>query len=150
MLAHLLKNKKKSPKTKGKKKEVESFSSEDTKREKHLNPKSPKPSSEEEDNSESGSRHYRRMNNLEKHLEALTRRGDLQDVGVVRPYQAEWDIAPYPPRFKAPTRHTFDSKGSPNQHMYYFKSQTGNIVSNDAIMARLLMALSRGLPLNGS
>jgi len=103
MLAHLLKNKKKSPKTKGKKKEVESFSSEDTKREKHLNPKSPKPSSEEKDNSESGSRHSRRMSNLEQCLEALAHRDNLQDVGVVRPYPAEWDTTPCPLRFKAPT-----------------------------------------------
>ena len=53
---------------------------------------------------------------------------------VTRPYPAEWDSAPHPPKFKAPNLHTFDGKDSPNQHVYYFKSQTGNVVSNDAIL----------------
>jgi len=62
MIAQLLKKKKKGPKTKGKK-EGESSSSENTESEKHSNP----------DSSESGSRHSRRMSNLEQRLEALTR-----------------------------------------------------------------------------
>jgi len=49
---------------------------------------------------------------------------------VVRPYPAEWDLVPYPPKFKAPTVQVFDDKGSPNQNIYYFKSQTGNVVAN--------------------
>ena len=80
-----------------------------------------------------------RMSNLEQSLEALTNRDGLQDMGIVRPYLAEWDTALYPPKFKAPTLHTFDSKGSLNQHIYYFKSQTGNVVSNDAIIDRLFI-----------
>jgi len=66
-------------------------------------------------------------------------------VGIVRPYPAEWDTTPYPLRFKAPTPHTFDGIGSLNQHIYYFKSQTGNIVSNDAIMARLFIGTLKGV-----
>jgi len=58
---------------------------------------------------------------------------------VVRPYPAEWDLIPYPPKFKAPTLQAFDGKGSLNQHIYYFKSQTGNVVSNDVILARLFI-----------
>ena len=46
-------------------------------------------------------------------------------------------MAPYPPKIKASTLHTFDGKGSLNQHIYYFKYRTGNVVSNDVIMARL-------------
>jgi len=65
--------------------------------------------------------------------------------GVVRPYPAEWDMTPYPPKFKAPTLRTFDGKGSPNQHIYYFKSKTGNIVSNDANMAYLFIGTLKGV-----
>ena len=79
------------------------------------------------------------MSNLEKCLEALACRGDLQDVGVVRPYPAEWDTAAYPPRFKALTLHTFEGIRSPNQHLYYFKSPTANVVLNDTIKARLFI-----------
>jgi len=107
----------------------------------------PESSSEESENSEAESNHAKKMNELEKYLEAIANRSDLQEVGVVRPYSVEWDVAPYPPRFKAPTLHTFDDKESPNQHIYYFKSQTGNVVSNDAIMTRLFIS---ELPLNGS
>ena len=85
------------------------------------------------------------MSNLEKRFEALAHRGDLQDVGVVWPYPEKWDTTLYPPRFKAPTLHTFDGKGSPNQHIYYFKSQTQNVVSNDAIMGRLFIGTLKGI-----
>jgi len=80
------------------------------------------------------------MNKLEQRLEVLASRYGVQEVGIIRPYLAEWDTAPYPPKFKAPSLHTFDSKGSPNQHIYYFKSQTGNVVSKDAIFARLFIS----------
>ena len=69
------------------------------------------------------------MNKLEQRLEALANQKILQEVGVVQPYLVEWDLIPYPPKFKAPTLQAFDGKGSPNQHIYYFKSQTGNVVS---------------------
>jgi len=41
--------------------------------------------------------------------------------------------------------HTFDGKDSPKQYIYYFKSQTGNVVSNDAIMARLCIGTLKGV-----
>jgi len=69
----------------------------------------------------------------------------LQDVEIIWPYLAEWDTAPYPPKFKAPILHTFDGKGSSNQHIYYFKSQTGNVVSNDTIMAHLFIVTLKGV-----
>ena len=78
--------------------------------------------------------HAKKMQELEIRFKAIAHRGELQAVGVVRPYPVEWDDTPYPPKFKAPSLHTFDGKGSSNQHIYYFKSQTGNIVSNDAIL----------------
>ena len=79
------------------------------------------------------------MNKLEHRLEALANRKGLQEEGVVRPYPAEWDLVPYPPKFKAPTLQAFDGKGSPNQHIYYFKSQIGNVALNDAILALSLI-----------
>ena len=85
------------------------------------------------------------MSKLEECLEALANRDGLQDVGIVRTYLAEWDLAPYPPKFKAPTFHTFNGKGSSNQHIYYIKSQTGNVVWNDAIMARLFIGTLKGV-----
>ena len=85
------------------------------------------------------------MNQLEQRLKALTNCKGLQEAGVVRPYPAEWDLVPYPPKFKALTLQAFDGKGSPNQHIYYFKSQTGNVVDNDAILARLFIGTLKGL-----
>jgi len=64
---------------------------------------------------------------------------------VVRSYQTEWDLVPYHPKFKALTLQAFDGKGSLNQHIYYFKSQTGNVVSNDAILARLFIGTLKGI-----
>ena len=150
-MSQLLKNKKKpklktlSKKSKGKRKERESLSSVNTENEEHSNSEPPKSSSKEEDNSENRSTHSKRISKLKQCLEALTKRDRLQDVGLVQPYPAEWDTTPYPPKFKAPTLHTFDGKGSPNQHIYYCKFQTENIVSNDAIMARLFIGTFKGV-----
>jgi len=78
-------------------------------------------------------------------MEAFTNWKGLQEAWVVRSYPAEWDLILYPPKFKAPTLQAFDGKGSPNQHIYYFKSQTGNVVANDAILARLFIDTLKGL-----
>ena len=85
------------------------------------------------------------MNKLEQRLEALTNWKGLQEVGVVLPYPAELDLVPYPPKFKAPTLQAFDGKWSPNQHIYYFESQIGNVVANDAILVRLFIDTLKGL-----
>jgi len=85
------------------------------------------------------------MNKLEQRLEAFTNRKGLQEARVVRPYPTEWDLIPYPLKFKALTLQAFDGKGSPNQHIYYFKSQTGNVVANDAILAGLFIGTLKGL-----
>ena len=85
------------------------------------------------------------MSDLEKCFEAITNQSELQEVGVVRPYPVKWDATPYPPRFKAPNLHAFDDKGSSNQYIYYFKSQIGNVVSNDAIMAHLFIGTLKGI-----
>ena len=85
------------------------------------------------------------MKEPEERLEAIAHHGELHDVSLIRPLPVEWDYAPYPPRFKAPTLHAFDGKGLPNQHIYYFKSQTGNVVSNDAIMAQIFIGTLKGI-----
>jgi len=141
-----LKAKTPSKKSKGKRKERKSSSSAHTEEEEeHSNSESSKPPSEEEGNSENTSTQSKRMSKLEQRLEALYSWKGLQEVGVVRPYPAEWDLLPYPPKFKALTLQAFDDEGSPNQHIYYFKSQTGNVVSNGAILVHLFIGTLKGI-----
>jgi len=63
---------------------------------------------------------------------------------MTRPYLLEWDSVLYPSKFKPPTLHIYDGKSSPNQHIYYFQSQTGNVIDNDAVMARLFIGTLKG------
>jgi len=69
----------------------------------------------------------------------------LKKIGMTRPYPLEWDLIPYPPKFKSPMLHTYDNKSSQNQHIYYFWSQTGNVLDNDAVIARLFISTLKGL-----
>jgi len=46
---------------------------------------------------------------------------------------------------KVQTTNVTDGKSSPNQHIYYFRSQTGNVIANDAIMARLFIGPLKGV-----
>ena len=85
------------------------------------------------------------MSKLEQHFEALASRKGLQEAGEVRPYPTEWDLVSYPPKFKALTLQAFDGKGSPNQHIYYFKSQIGNVVTNDTILVCLFIGTLKGI-----
>jgi len=64
---------------------------------------------------------------------------------MTRPYPLEWNSVPYPPKFKPLTLHTYDGKSSPNQHIYYFRSQTSNVIDNDAIMAKLFIGTLKGV-----
>jgi len=147
MLSQLLEDKKKKSKTKtlsekskSKRKEGESLFSAHIEEEEHSNSKSSKPPSEEKGNSENGSTYSKRMSKLEQRLEALANQKGLQEAGVVQPYLTEWDLILYPLKFKAPTLQVFDGRESPNQHIYYFKFHTGNVVSNDAILPRLFIS----------
>jgi len=67
----------------------ESSSSEKTKSENYSNSEPPKSSSEEEDDSDNEAPHSKRMNELEKCLEAIANRSNLQEARIVRPYPAE-------------------------------------------------------------
>jgi len=64
---------------------------------------------------------------------------------MTHPYPLEWDSVPYPSKFKPPMLHTYDGKSSPNQHIYYFRSETGNVIDNDAIMTRLFISTLKGV-----
>ena len=147
MLAQLLEDKRKSTdktsskKSKGKQKEGESSSSVHIEEKEQSTSKSSKSSSKGGGNPDHGRIHSKRMSQLEQRLEALTNRKGSK--------KQEWSshIRPngtlfHTPKFKAPTLQAFDGKGSPNQHIYYFKSQTGNVVDNDAILVRLFIGLS--------
>ena len=63
---------------------------------------------------------------------------------MTRPYPLEWDSVPYLPRFKPFMLHSYDGKSSPNQHVYYFESQTDNVIGNDAIMTWLFIGTLKG------
>jgi len=139
-----LKTKASSLKSKGKKEGENSTSEHSDSNENNFGYENPESSSSEEPE-DSEDNHVKKMNELEKCLEAISIRSNLQEVGVVRPHPVECDSAPYPPRFKAPNLYAFDDKGSLNQHIYYFKSQTGNVVSNDAIMAHLFIDTFKGV-----
>ena len=151
MLTQLLEDKKKSnansssKKSKGKQKEGESSSFVHIEEEKQSNSESSKSPSKEGGDPENGGIHSKRMNKLEQRLKILTNRKGLQEAGVVQLYPIEWDLVPYPPKFKSPTLQAFDGKGSSNQHIYYFKSQTGNAVDNDVILVRLFIGTLKGL-----
>ena len=86
------------------------------------------------------------MNELEKRPEVISNQSNLQEV-VVRPYLIEWYSSPYPPRFKASNLHAFDDKRSPNQHINYFKSQSGDVVSNMLSWLVLFIGTLQGVAL---
>ena len=107
-------NKKKQLKTKGSSSqekgiEVDSSTSESSDGE-DANFEKPPTLPEEKEGSDVRSDHSKRMSELEKHLEALANRKSLQEAGVVRPYPAEQDLVPYPPKFKALNLQAFDGK----------------------------------------
>ena len=85
------------------------------------------------------------IKSIQAQIASLAQRDELKKMGMTRPYPLEWDLVPYPLKFKPPTLHTYDGKGSPNQHIYYFWSQTGNVIDNDAIMARLFIGTLKGV-----
>ena len=85
------------------------------------------------------------LKGIQTQIASLTQRDELKKAGMTRPYPLEWDSMPYPLKFKPPTLHTYDDKSSPNQHIYYFRSQTSKVIDNDAIMARLFIDTLKGV-----
>ena len=87
----------------------------------------------------------KRMEDFQIQLDALKLKKELGELGITRPYPIEWDTISYPPRFKPMSLASFDGKGSPTQHIYYFLSQTGLITGNDPIMTRLFIGTLKGV-----
>ena len=82
---------------------------------------------------------------IQVQIASMAQKDELKKVRAVRPYLLEWDSVPYPPKFKPPTLHSYDGMSSPNQHIYYFRSQTDNVVGNDTIMVRLFIGTLKGV-----
>ena len=82
---------------------------------------------------------------IQAQIASLAQRDELKKAGMTHPYPLEWDSVPYPLKFKSPMLHTYDGKSLPNQHIYYFRSQTGNVIDNDAIMVRLFISTLKGV-----
>ena len=57
---------------------------------------------------------------IQAQIASLTHRNELKKVGMTYPYSLEWDSVPYPLKFKSRMLNTYDGKGSPSQHIYYF------------------------------
>ena len=85
------------------------------------------------------------IKDIQAQIASLAQRDELKKVEMTRPYPLEWDSILYPPKFKPPTLHTNDGKSSPNQHIYYFRSQIGNVIDNDTIMVRLFIDTLKGV-----
>jgi len=82
---------------------------------------------------------------IQTQIISLIQRDELKNVGMTRPYLLEWDLVPYPSNLKPLTLHISDGKGSPNQHIYYFQSQTRNMIDNDTVMATLFIDILKGV-----
>jgi len=98
-----------------------------------------------EKSKESSSMDAEVLKGIQAQIASLAQRDELKKVGAVRPYPLEWNSVPYPSKFKPQMLHTYDGKSSPNQHIYYFRSQTGNVIDNDSIMARLFIGTLKGV-----
>ena len=98
-----------------------------------------------EKSKESSSIDVKVIKGIQAQIASLPQRDELKKVGMMRSYSLEWDSVPYPPKFKPSTLHTYDGKSSPNQHINYFRSQTGNLIDNDFVMARLFIATLKGV-----
>jgi len=65
-------------------------------------------------------------------------------VGMTHSYPLEWASVSYPLKLP-PTLHSYGGKSSPNQCIYYFWFQTGNVIYNDAIMDKLFIGTLKGV-----
>src|SRR5436853_1299792 len=91
-----------------------------------------------------GDNAVQRMKRLEEQVAALKTTHVRQEAGATRPYPVEWDAVKYPSKFKVPKLNPFYGKGSAQQHIYYFQSQTGNLVGNDPVRTRLFVSTLKG------
>ena len=86
------------------------------------------------------------LKGIQTQIASLAQRDELKKVGAGSsslPFGMRFSTIPT--KIKPPTLYTYDGKSSPNQHIYYFRSQTGNVIDNDAIMARLFIGTLKGV-----
>ena len=88
------------------------------------------------------------IKSIQAQIASLAQRDELKKVGMTHPYPLEWDSVACPPKFKPFMLHMYNGKSSPNQHIYYFRSLTGNMINNNAIMARLFIGTLKGVAFN--
>lgn len=63
-----------------------------------------------------------KVNHLGQCLEAIAKCCSMQEARIIGPYPHEWNSVKYPSTSMVPTLNCFDNRGSPNLHIYYFKS----------------------------
>jgi len=85
------------------------------------------------------------IKDIQAQIASLIQRDELKKVGMTYPYPLEWDSVSYLPKFKPFTLHTYDDKSSLNHHIYYFRSQTTNVIDNNAIMVKLFIGTLKGV-----
>ena len=83
------------------------------------------------------------MKDLEKKINALMSAQEVKKTSIPCPYPREWDSIPYPPKFNLINFTPFDGRGSPTQHLIYFKSHLGIISGNEPLMVRSFVGTLR-------
>ena len=97
------------------------------KEEEHNNDKHPKT----EKSNKSSSIDTEVIKGIKAQIASLTQKDELKKAGMTRLYPLELDYVLYPLKFKPPMLHTYDRKSSPKWYIYYFRSQTGNVIDSD-------------------
>lgn len=82
--------------------------------------------------------HAEKIAKLLDQLEVLMNRKDLREVGAIRPYSLEWEATSFPKKYKSLQLESYDWKGWPNQHMYYFLFLMGHLTCNDPMITMIL------------
>src|SRR4051812_10909238 len=88
---------------------------------------------------------FRRLEKLKRWAATASGRLEIQGSEITRPYPPEWDAEPYPKGFKVPALHSFDGTQLASQHVYHFKSLTGSISNNEAMMTILFFGTLQGV-----
>src|SRR3954463_10241724 len=88
---------------------------------------------------------FRRLEKLERWAATASGHLEIQRSEITRPYPPEWDAEPYPKGFKVPALHSFDGTQLASQHVYHFKSLTGSVSNNKAMMTRLFFGALQGV-----
>nr|ABD63109.1 hypothetical protein 18.t00005 [Asparagus officinalis] len=77
-----------------------------------------------------------KMKDLKSKINALISAPEVKKTGISCPYLREWESILYPAKFNLINFTPFDGKGSPTQHLIYFKSHLGVISGNKPLKVR--------------